>query len=138
MRKLLCAIVAAITADGIAGQCGWPTPGSGVTNNVSQINFAVRGGGSIDAAIGIWRDGCWSMGDAYPSLSRSSDFVYGPGIVNFNLFFSGGTSGNGRCGKADVIYGTDGSLQGGNIFNYEYEILNEQPVPCASLPNYNS
>src|SRR5262249_45751938 len=121
-----------------AGQCGYVMPGSGVTSGIAQINFAVRGSGSLDQAIGIWRDGCWGMGDAYPSMTSSSDFLPGPGIVNLNVFFTSGTSPNGRCGSSDIFYAPNGTLTGGNIFIYQYQMVNGQQVACQGLQNYDA
>lgn len=140
MKSLLLALfgVATVPWGLVAGQCGYVMPGSGETRGVSQINFAVHGSGGLSNAFAIWQNGCSSMGEAYPSLSSSSDFVSGPGIVNVNVFFTTGTSPSGRCGQSEITYSQNGMLTGGNIFIYQYEVVNGQQVACASLPNYDS
>lgn len=121
-----------------AGQCGYAQAYAGLTTGYSQINYVVSGG-SVGRALAIWGEGCMGQGTDYPNLSSSTSPLSGPGILNINVSFQGGTSSTQSCGESFLQYSnTTGKLLGGSIVIYQYQIRNGVQTPCGSLPNFDS
>jgi hypothetical protein len=108
---------------------------------ISQINFVIANGptSALDNALGIWSYGCIGEGSSYPSLSSSGTSVQGAGVVNVTVLFPAGASSNGKCGTSTLYYDPQtGTLTGGVIYLYEYQVINGVQTQCNSATNYDA
>jgi len=119
------ALLALLWSDKATAQCGFAI--SGVTSNITRINFTPLGGDPHNAtspAIGTWEDpgsGCGGAGSTFPDLT-TGPYTSASDVMNVYIIYHPGasTDPSGRCGKADVqISETTGAISGATVHMWE-------------------